>query len=590
MVNQGRYVVGAKTLVILAGMFFLFFTARSWGDDLATPFVEDELLIQHKVGVPESIIDRMLSEQGAVTDDEIPQIRLRKIKVTAEALEKVKAALARNPHVKYVENNFLAESSYIPNDSNFGSQWHLMKIMAPQGWDISTGSSGVPIAIIDSGIDPNHPDLAGKLLPGYSFLLNSTNTSDVLGHGTAVAGTAAAMSNNLFGVAGLAWNNPLMPLVVLDSSDYASYYNIAQAITYAADSGVRVMNISIGGSSSSSTLQNAVNYAWNKGAVIFASAMNNSTSTPYYPAACTNVVAVSATTSSDTLASFSDFGNWIKLSAPGASILTTTRGGGYGYWQGTSFASPLAAGLAALVLSINPDLSNAQVVQLIENNADDLGTSGFDPYFGYGRINAYKTLLTATSTVPDSDTTPPSVAIVSPSSGAAISGPATVNVSATDNAEVSYVQLYINGTLYGTDNTGPYSFLWDTAEYVNGSYDLVADAYDSAGNVGISSHVAVSVNNTVLVSSIPPTVKITSPANGSTVGKKVAIRAEASGNAGISRIELWVDSSLKKSVTSGSTLSWTWNTMRESKGAHTIVAKAYDALGNTATSSITVLK
>lgn len=588
MVKQGRYVVRARTRALLAGIFCLFLTVQSWGDDMATPFVEDELLIQHKVGVPESEIHQMLSDNSAVTVDEIQQLRVKRVKVPANALEKVKAALSRNSHVSFVENNYLAEGSAIPNDPQYPSQWHLQKISASQGWDITPGLNSVTIAIIDSGADPAHPDLSAKLVAGYNFLGANMDTHDVLGHGTAVAGTAGAITNDSIGVAGLAWMNSIMPLVVLDSTNYASYANIAQAITYAADRGVRVMNISIGGSSSSSTLQNAVNYAWNKGAVIFASAMNNSTSTPYYPAACTNVVAVSATTSSDALASFSNYGNWIGLSAPGTSILTTTNGGGYGTWQGTSFSSPLAAGLAALVLSVDPSLTNAQVVQLMEQNSDDLGTPGYDPYFGYGRINAYKTLFAATSTAPQKDTTPPSVSIVSPSSGAALSGSAVVNVSAADNVAVSYVSLYINGSLYGTDNTGPYSFVWDTTKHANGSYNLAAYAYDAAGNVGTASPVTVSVTN--VADTVPPSVNITSPANGSTVGKKVTVKATASDNKGVSRIELWVDGALKNTVTSGTSLSWNWNTVSVAKGTHTITVKAYDAAGNTGTSSIAVNK
>src|SRR6202040_394826 len=137
------------------------------------------------------------------------------------------------------------------------------------------------------------------------------------GHGTAVSGAAAAATDNFIGVAGVSWANPILPLAGLDSSDYALYSDIASAITYAADHGARIASISIGGSTASSTLQSAVDYAWNKGTVIFAAAMTNSNSTPNYPAACNNVVAISATEPSDTLASFSNYGNWIDLSAPG---------------------------------------------------------------------------------------------------------------------------------------------------------------------------------------------------------------------------------------------------------------------------------
>lgn len=554
--------------------------------DSAT-IVQDELLVQVKAGVAKEKADEALKGLGASEADEIAPIRVKRIKVPPQALEKVKAALAKHPLVNFVENNYLAQGGAVPNDPTYPSQWHLPIISAPQGWDITTGSSTIDIAIIDSGVDPTHPDLAGKLLPGYNFLVGNTDTHDVLGHGTAVAGTAAAISNNGIGVAGIAWQNPIMPLVVLDATDYASYANIAQAITYAVDHGVRVINISIGGSSSSSTLQNAVNYAWSKGAMIFASAMNNSTSTPYYPAACTNVVAVSATNSSDALASFSNYGNWITLSAPGDNIYTTNNGGGYGLWYGTSFSSPLTAGVAALILSVNPTLTNAQVVDILKQNADDLGTPGYDPYFGYGRINVYKSLVAAKSVVPQTDTTPPTVAIASPAGGTIVKGTASINVSASDNIGVTKVELYINGVLYATDTASPYSFIWDTTTVADGTYTIAAYAYDAAGNVAQSSQIAVKVSNTV--DTVAPTASIISPVNGSYTGSSVTITATASDNVAVVKTELYIDGQLKTTSSSAS-LSWSWNTRKAASGAHVLTVKAYDAAANVGTASITVYR
>ena len=442
--------LGLQFVITVAVTLALGFAAGglTWAGN-GNKFVPGELLIQAKAGVSKGKIDKLLKSHGAGTAGEIENIKIRKIKVPAHALEKVKQALAKNPNISFVEKNYIAEAGFEPNDYQYPSQWHLPKISAPGGWDMDTGSETVPIAIIDSGVDPTHPDLSDKIIAGYNFLEGNTDTHDVRGHGTAVAGAAAAMSNNFTGVAGVAWDNPIMPLVVLNADDWASYYDIARAITFAADRGVRIMNISIGGSSSSSTLQNAVNYAWNKGAVIFACAQNYSTSTPYYPAACANVVAVSATTSSDTRASFSNYGDWVDISAPGASILTTNRGGGYGSWNGTSFSSPIAAGVAALILSANPSLTNAQVVDILTQNADDLGASGFDPYFGYGRVNAYQSLAAAMGSAPEPDTTGPSVAMITPQDGATASGGVTVSVSASDDGGVDHVELYIDGDRFG---------------------------------------------------------------------------------------------------------------------------------------------
>lgn len=576
-----------RTAALVTGLCALFISGQAMDSNAASPFVQDELLVQHKAGVAAEQIHGAFAGLGASVVGELPQIRVKRIKVPANAMEKVKAALARNPFVSFVEPNFLGQSSGVPNDAQYSSQWHLPMVWAPRGWDVNTGSASVPIAIIDSGVDSAHPDLAGKVVAGWNFLGGNTNTSDVLGHGTAVAGTASAASNNSTGVAGLAWQNPIMPLVVLDATDYASYSNIASAITYAADHGVRVINVSIGGSSSSSTLQGAVDYAWNKGAIIFASAMNNGTSTPYYPAACNRVIAVTATTSTDTIAGFSSFGTWVDIAAPGASILTTTRGGGYGYWNGTSFASPLAAGLAALVLSVNPSLTNAAVESIIKSNADDLGAAGFDQYFGSGRINTYYALLAAKAAVPAPDTTAPTASISSPAAGSTVSGAVTVNVAATDDVGVTKVELYVDGVLVATDSVGPFSFFWDTTKLVDGSHNLLAVAYDQAGNVGQSATVTVTTSNPV--DTIAPVATITNPSNGATVGGRVAIRASATDNIGVRSTQLFIDGVLKSTVSGGS-MSYTWNTKNVPVGGHTITMKSFDGAGNTGTSSITVFK
>ena len=317
------------------------------------------------------------------------------LEVPEQSSDAILQSLVRTGRFDYVERDYFARTAAVPNDPSYVGQWHLPKIHSAEAWDVTTGSSSVVVAVIDSGIDGKHPDLEAKLVPGWNFVNGNADTTDVLGHGTAVAGTLAAVSNNGIGVAGVSWASLVMPLVVVDDSNYAAYSNIAEAIQYAADHGVRVINISIGGPCASSLLQSAVDYAWGKGAVIFSSAMNDGAAAPYYPAAANHVVAVSATDDNDQLAAFSNFGSWISLSAPGTDILTTMSGGGYGFWYGTSFSSPIAAGVAALCLAVNPALGNAGLVSLLEQTADDLGPPGWDLAFGWGRINAYRAVLAA---------------------------------------------------------------------------------------------------------------------------------------------------------------------------------------------------
>ncbi|MEO7142541.1 MAG: S8 family serine peptidase, partial [Bryobacteraceae bacterium] len=416
-----------------------------------------------------------------------------------------------------------------------------------------------------------------------SFLTSTTNTQDTMGHGTATAGTAAAITNNGMGVAGIAWQNPLLPLVVVDATGSASYSDMASAITYAADHGARIVNISIGGASSSSTLQSAVNYAWNKGAVVFASAGNGGSNAPYYPAACQYAVGVSATDSTDTLASFSSYGPDVSLSAPGVNILTTTTGGGYGYWSGTSFSSPVAAGVGALVLSYAPSMSAQALVNVLEQNSDDLGAPGYDQYYGWGRVNAYKALL---GTGSSGDTTPPAVTLSSPSNGAAVNGSIAVQGTATDNVGVSRIEFFVDGNLAAaTAYSSPFSFPWNTTSAANATHTLTVNAYDAANNVGQAS-VSVTVNNAPPPPDTqPPTVYISSPANGQQVrGNSIAIMAIASDNVGVTQVSISIDGVVHYTG-SVAPYSLNYNTKKLAAGPHTVTAKAWDAVGNWAASA-----
>jgi thermitase len=549
----------------------------------------DELLVQVKAGVTESRARGILNEFGAQVSDEIPQLRVKRIKVPPQALERILESLNAHEHMSFAEPNFLAEPMSIPNDYYYNSQWHLPKISAPEGWDLTTGASDIPIAILDTGVDPSHPDLQAKLLPGYNFYDRNTDTSDVRGHGTAVAGAAAAISNNGSGVAGVAWKNPILPLRISAPDGYATYSAMASAITYAADHGAKVINLSYGGENYSSTLQSAVDYAWSKGAVVVASAANYSTDTPYYPAACNHVVAVSATNTSDQLTTFSNYGNWVDVAAPGVSIYTTSRGGGYGAYSGTSFSSPVTAGLLALIFSANPSLTNQDVLDILTQNTDDLGAPGFDSTFAHGRINVSKSLKAALEKRQETDTTPPLAIITSPSDGSVITGGAiTVSVSATDNVGVTKVELYVNGSLHSTDTSSPYSFLWDSSQRPDGTYQFYAKAYDAAGNTAQSGSISLNLARPQ-TDITPPVVSISSPSDGSVItGGAITVSVSATDNVGVTKVELYVNGSLHSTDTS-SPYSFLWDSSQRPDGTYQFYAKAYDAAGNTAQSgSITL--
>ncbi|MBW2740624.1 MAG: S8 family serine peptidase, partial [Deltaproteobacteria bacterium] len=280
------------------------------------------------------------------------------------------------------------------------------------------------------------------------------------------------------------------------------------------------------------------------------------------------------------------------IAAPGASILTTNRGGGYGYWNGTSFSSPVAAGLAGLIISANPDLTNTQVVEIITQNADDLGDPGFDQYYGYGRVNACASLVAAIGTAPEPepDITDPLVSIASPEEGSTVSSSITVRVSATDNVGVERVELNIDGTFFGTSTTDPYNVYWDTSDLPEGYYELSATAYDTSENIAYSNSVIVYVHNQQEQDIIPPVVSITSPADGAHLSKLVKITVLASDNIGVTRMQLYIDGLLRVDK-QASVISWPWNVKKASNGEHIISSKAYDAAGNNVgIDSITVYK
>src|SRR3989344_5290599 len=322
------------------------------------------------------------------------------------ALEFV-ANLSKSPLVEYAEKDELAFTQEIPNDPYYPNQWGLNKIKAPGGWDVSHGSGTVKIAIADTGIDGTHPDLGAKIAAAVDCTRScaAVSSTDGNGHGTHVAGIASAVTGNGQGVAGVGYNSNLYSVQVLDSggSDYYSW--IANGIIWATNNGADVINLSLGGTSSSSTLRNAVEYAWNRGVVVVAAAGNRNSSGALYPAYYQQAIAVGATTSTDTKASFSSYGSWVDVASPGLDIFSTFPGGRYIYMSGTSMSTPFVSGLAGLLFGFHPGWSNLQVRNQIEGTTDKI--SGTGTYWKYGRINPCKALDCAGSPVSPSPTPTP---------------------------------------------------------------------------------------------------------------------------------------------------------------------------------------
>ncbi|MCS6826887.1 MAG: S8 family serine peptidase [Caldilinea sp.] len=314
------------------------------------------------------------------------------------------------PYVAYIEPDVVVTGALTPNDPAFNTQGNVYGqtiVKALQGWDIYTGGADGIIAVLDTGINLEHPEFAGRILPGYDFINDDDDPVDDHGHGTHVAGIAAAALNNGAGAAGVCPQCAILPVKVLDSGNKGTWGTVAAGIYYAVDQGARVINLSLGATASSRTLEKAIQYAKEHDVIVVAAAGNAASETPFYPAALPYVIAVGATTDQDVLWPLSNVGEYIDLTAPGHRIYSTFRNPEYAYMSGTSMATPFVSGLAGLLVSFNPAWTRDEIFQLMTVNADDLGATGKDKQYGFGRINVHRTLVAANGGVDGSEPTEP---------------------------------------------------------------------------------------------------------------------------------------------------------------------------------------
>lgn len=379
----------------------------------AADFKAGELLVGLAASLPAGAAQALPERYGARLDRTLLSGDVQVWQVEAGQELAIAQELLAEPDVAYAEPNYRYNATVTPNDPGLANQWGHTRMQSEAAWDLSTGSTSVIIAIIDTGIDETHPDLAGKIVAGYDFVGNDTNPHDENGHGTHCAGIAAAITNNAAGVAGMDWQARVMPVRVLDNTGSGWTDDIVDGITWATNHDAWVLSLSLGGSSYSAAMQNAVNAAHSAGRLVVAAMGNDNTSTPFYPAALDNVLAVAATGPGDGKASYSNYGNHCDVSAPGGDMTYYQDPAGiystmptypvylttafyyyedYDYLNGTSQATPYVAGLAGLIWSVRPGWGPDQVQTVIENTADDLGAAGWDRYFGHGRINALAAL------------------------------------------------------------------------------------------------------------------------------------------------------------------------------------------------------
>ncbi|MHB0977119.1 MAG: S8 family serine peptidase [Candidatus Aquicultorales bacterium] len=496
-------------------------------------FVEGEILVKFKPGISSAEGRSEITREGADEIEELPKLRVKKVRLKrGERVEDVVARFERNPKVEYAQPSYIYKALDVPNDTYYqnGYQWGPSRLNAEPAWTQSKGT-GVKVAVVDTGVDYNHPDLAGKVIQGYDFVNHDSNPMDDEGHGTHVAGIIGAATNNSLGVAGMGWNAQILAVKVLDEIGQGTPDDIADGIRYAADNGAKIINLSLGGPGTDSTLNDAVVYARGKGAAVFAAtgndginiefspsnapgaagvgATNNTTTrieqnNPGYvatvgswstdsnsqhsggsalvssspsasltftlpggarfivlrglvgPAGGTakiyidgsttawhvadfywnqtfykeKIIVLPATTSvkivpegdgnvyvdaldvdtgSQTRATFSNYGPFVDVATPGENILSTIANvhpfgpEAYAWGDGTSMATPMASGVAALVAAKYPTKTGDEIARMVMETATDLGTTGRDDLYGHGAPNAASAVTTTINSVEEGD-------------------------------------------------------------------------------------------------------------------------------------------------------------------------------------------
>ncbi|CAH1387873.1 S8 family serine peptidase [Candidatus Nitrotoga sp. M5] len=547
-------------------------------------WAKSRLLIAPRAGLATGEFESVLKPHNGKSRVHIKKLNAHIVELPEGADEvEVMRMLKKDHRLKSVELDMAVTHDAAVSDPYYSNSWSLPKIQTPLAWDSANGN-GVIIAILDTGVDSTHPDLAPNMVPGWNTYDNNSNTSDVYGHGTMVAGSAAMVANNNMGSAGVAWGAKIMPVRISAPNGNIAYWStVAQGIYWAADHGARVVNISYVGVLGSATVQSAAQYLRDKGGVVVVSAGNTGGSLGY--AASDYMLVAAATDSNDQRASWSSYGSYVDISAPGVSIYTTLRGGGYGNVSGTSFSSPIVAATAALMISANYRLSPVEIDQILKGTAVDLGTAGYDIYYGAGRVDSAKAVAAAQSIIKTSlDTHAPAILITSPV-GSTVSGSIPVDVSYSDNIGVTRVELYVNGQKFATDDNAPFAFAWDTSTLMDGAYTLVAYAYDAAGNAGVSPTVSVTVGS----DTVAPVISSFNLVDGMTVSKKQAVQVSAIDNQHVSKIVLTIDGK-EVAVAHGNSLRYNWNVRRIANGAHIATVQVYDAANNTTSKTVTVYK
>jgi len=522
--TKRRVTVGLISAAVVVGMTSATTWALASEKPNTTTAAADKpirLVVGYKHGVNPTSGDAKIAAFGArrtatgAAQAALGELDATTVEVSSSRSAAAIASLKSDPNVAWVEADTVRKAfDRTPNDPEFIRQPEMRDVKLPAAWDTTTGSA-VKVAVVDTGVTAAG-DLQGAVTAGYDFINNDSSPTDDQGHGTFVAALIAARGGNGSGMAGVCWSCQIIPVKVLNHKGEGTSSTVAKGIVWAVQHGAKVINLSLGGPGSSKLLSDAVAYANMNSVLVVAAAGNEGGySTEFdrqYPAALGDVVAVAATSTGTTsLAPFSSSNapgdRWVDVAAPGIVRSMTRTGRGYVYEQGTSFSSPIVAGIAALVKSRNPNYTGWSLMNAIQSS-----TSAPVSGTNYGMVDASAALGVGT------ETTPPTSSGVSPGDNSLLHGTIAVRpVNVADNRSgIRNVTLHVDGVYKGYSRTAPYTINYNSAGR-NGTVKLQVRVYDKAGNVLV-------LDRTIRVDNVAPAVRITSaPKNGAKISGRVSI-------------------------------------------------------------------
>jgi thermitase len=482
------------------------------------------------------------------------------VDVPAGDIAEAAAALLSDPAVAYVEPDHVAGTDGVTvNDPERDDQWGLDRTGVPAAWDVTRGASEVVVAVVDTGVTVTS-ELSGRVLAGYNFVGNNTNTTDDNGHGTTVATVIAGTPDNGVAGAGICWYCRILPVKALAANGVGSYSSIARSITWAADHGADIINLSLGGSDASRLLTDAVAYANRKGALVVAAAGNDGSSARHYPAATDGALSVGASTSSDARFPWSNYGSsWVDVAAPGCNV-AQQRNGKPAWFCGTSSATPFVSGVAALARSLRPEPSAARIRSLLQATARPLRGG----WVAGGRVDAAKALT---------------LAGWSTGVGATpyVRTDQTLTPAFGDGLSVTSVVASVDGVTVATAAAAPWSLAVPTGT-LTGPVTVVVTAYDGAVEV-VRTARALVVDRTV------PSVSFRSPVAAARVGRRMTVAANAVDAVHVAKVELLVRGAV---VATDTAAPWSLAWPSSGNGRTTVTLRVTDGAGNTAAVSRTV--